>query len=151
MARARKKRTRGSAIPRRERGVRTAFTRPDAANVSGDLTDFGCPDCRGVLAVRDEGHRGHLGFACSIGHAYSGETLVEVKEDQLENTLWSAVEVYQEIALLHREMAQRARADGVTAAVSAFSRRAKRAEALATAVRRIIEQDSPAIANRVKG
>ncbi len=69
--------------------------------VAGELTDLGCPDCRGVLAVREEGRQGHLAFACSIGHAYSGESLISSKEEQIEDTLWSAVEVYQEIALLH--------------------------------------------------
>jgi hypothetical protein len=43
------------------------------ASTSGDLTDLGYPDCRGVLAVREEGRLKHLSFRCSVGDGYSGE------------------------------------------------------------------------------
>src|SRR5688500_12337193 len=84
----------------------------EGESAPGDLTDFGCPDCRGVLAVQELGKTGHLSFACRVGHTFSGESLSRVKEEQLEYSLWTAVEVFEEIVLLHRELASRERALG---------------------------------------
>ncbi len=143
--------TRAKVIPRKRRERGTPFGRASQIVTSGELTDLGCPDCRGVLAVREEGHQGHLAFTCSIGHAYSGESLVRGKEEQAENTLWSAVEVYQEIALLHGEMSARVRAAGVREDAEVYRTRGKRATGVAAELRRIIAQDSPASADRGKG
>src|SRR3954469_25076533 len=74
----------------------------------GALTDLGCPDCRGVLATREEGKKGHLRFTCQIGHGFSQESLIAAKEEQLENSLWSCAETYEEIVRLHEELATRA-------------------------------------------
>jgi two-component system chemotaxis response regulator CheB len=137
-------------IPRKHRRAGQPFGRSPLGTPSGDLTDFGCPDCRGVLAVREEGSKGHLAFACRVGHAFSGESLVRCKEEQLENTLWEAVEVYEEIVLLHRELAGRSRGANVRGVGQAYERRAKRALALVADLRDIIYRDSPANAERVK-
>jgi two-component system chemotaxis response regulator CheB len=141
---------RSRIIPRKQRSAGALFARKSDAEVAGELTDLGCPDCRGVLAVREEGRRGHLAFACSIGHAYSGESLIKSKEEQLEDTLWSAVEVYQEIALLHQEMSVRLRADGGRGIAGAYERRAKRARGLAAELREIIGRDAVVGADRGK-
>ena len=121
-----------------------------SGDAQGDLTDIGCPDCRGVLAVREDVKRRHLAFSCRVGHAYSGESLIAAKEDQLEESLWSAVEVYEEIAQLHGEMAARARADGLTSVAAAYQRRSRRALALKTVLRKVLIRDAPATADKVK-
>jgi len=142
MARPRRRApTKPTIIPRKRRKPDTLFARNTSPEVAGELTDLGCPDCRGVLAVREEGRRGHLAFACSIGHAYSGESLMSSKEEQIEDTLWSAIEVYQEIANLYREMSARVRADGVSETADAYQRRAKRASEHAASLRQIIGRD----------
>jgi len=135
---------RAAIIPRKQRPSSALFARKSGTQVAGDLTDLGCPDCRGVLAVREEGRQGHLTFVCSIGHAYSGESLISSKEGQLEDTLWSAVELYQEVALLHHEISERMRADGGRRIADAYQRRAKRATALASDLREMIGRDAPA-------
>jgi two-component system chemotaxis response regulator CheB len=126
------------------------FGRSAPGSPAGDLTDLGCPDCRGVLAVREEGARRHLAFSCRVGHGYSGESLIAGKEEQLESSLWSAVEVYEEIVLLHDEMATRARADGVRELADAFQDRAERARVLMADLRQIIARDSVAAPARGK-
>ena len=151
MKRRQRNRKRAAVVPRKRRARSAPFALRNDADVSGELVDMGCPDCRGVLAVREDGHRGHLAFICSIGHAYSGESLVSSKEEQLENTLWSAIEVYQEIALLHRELSASSRADGARASAGAYQRRAKRATTLAADLRELIGKDVPAGAERAKG
>ena len=138
-------------IPRGRRAGGIPFGRSEIGVPPGDLTDFGCPDCRGVLAVREEGDQGHLAFTCRVGHAFSGESLIKVKEEQLEEALWSAVEVFEEIVLLHREMTARARANGARHLAVGYQRRTRSAEASMSGLRAIISKDGPATIDRDKG
>jgi two-component system chemotaxis response regulator CheB len=139
------------AIPRKRRPAGAPFGRAPLGVPGGDLTDFGCPDCRGVLAVREEGTKGHLSFMCRVGHAFSAESLMKSKEEQVEDTLWTAVEVYEEIALLHREMSAHARAQGLQPLARAYELREKRAGTAMSDLRALIARDGPATADRVKG
>jgi hypothetical protein len=138
-------------IPRGRRSSGVPFGRSEMGVPGGDLTDIGCSDCRGVLAVREEGSQGHLAFTCRVGHAFSGESLLKAKEEQLEDGLWSAVEVYEELLLLHQEMAARARRNGVRPIAVAYQQRAKRAEAGMAALRALIERDRPATPDGKRG
>src|SRR5688572_5852439 len=105
--RSRKKRT-GNA-PRLRQGQEFGRDRDSAP---GGLTDLGCPDCRGVLAVQEIGDGGHLSFECRVGHAFSSESLVAAKEEQLETALWTVVELFEEMNMLHNDLAARARDSG---------------------------------------
>lgn len=49
-----------------------------------------CPDCSGVLSVDQEGPHGHRRYVCQVGHRYSTSSLLNSKETQLEQVLWSA-------------------------------------------------------------
>lgn len=91
-----------------------------------------------------DSHAGLLVFTCRVGHAYSGESLVPLKEDQLERTLWMCVEQFEELALLHRDLAARAGALGQAEHAAAYAERAERAERLAARVRAIVSDDRPA-------
>lgn len=110
----------------------------------GQLSALGCPECDGVLGVSLAGN-GLLEFACRVGHTYSAESLVPLKEDQLERTLWMCVVQFEEVALLHQELATRAEGDGRPEDAAACATRAERAERLAGAVRRIVSEDGPAM------
>ena len=137
-------------IPRGKRADGIKFGRAELGVPGGDLTDFGCPDCRGVLAVREEGSHGHLGFCCRVGHVYSGESLVKAKEEQLEMSLWSGVEVYEELILLHDELAARARQNELPHIASAYERRSKRAKSHMADLRALVSRDAPAAPDRKK-
>lgn len=108
------------------------------------LTSFGCPDCSGVLTVKEEGNLGLLVFRCTVGHTFSSESLIAAKEEQLENALWTVVELFQEIDHLCGELASRAKDGGPNAQSAAYTRRAGRARDLAERVRQIIAADGPA-------
>jgi two-component system chemotaxis response regulator CheB len=138
-------------LPRGYRNDGVPFGRSEMGVPNGVLTDMGCPDCRGVLAVREEGGKGHLSFSCRVGHAYSGESLIEVKEQQLEDSLWAAVEVFEEVALLHSELAARARRNGARQTATAYERRTKQAKVQTKNLRALIAEDRPASAGRNKG
>jgi two-component system chemotaxis response regulator CheB len=108
------------------------------------LTELGCPDCRGVLSVTIGHDSGRLAFACRVGHRFSEHSLMAVKEDQLEDALWTAVELYEEIALLHEALA--ARDSGENAA--AQRDRAARAAEYAATIRELIQRDGQAAVER---
>ena len=144
MAKQRRRAAPARVVPRRTRGGLGPFGRRGEKAEGADLTDIGCPDCRGVLAV-EERSSGQLAFFCRVGHAYSGQSLVVAKEDQLENALWSAVETYEEVAMLGREMAQRLRRAGTRAGRSTHEERARRATRNAATLRGLIGRDRPAL------
>lgn len=108
------------------------------------LTSFGCPDCSGVLTVREEGHLGLLVFRCTVGHSFSSESLISAKEEQLENALWTVVELFQEIDHLCGNLAVRAKDGAPNAQSDAYNHRAERAREHAERLRQIIALDGPA-------
>ncbi len=61
------------------------------------LTGIACPDCCGVLSVRDAGN-GHIRFTCRIGHAYTVKELLVAKEDAIEERLWKIIVALEELA-----------------------------------------------------
>jgi two-component system, chemotaxis family, protein-glutamate methylesterase/glutaminase len=151
MARKSSAATQVRGIPRGVRQEGTRFGRSQLGVPGGDLTDFGCPDCRGVLAVRDEGKQGYLAFSCRVGHVFSGETLIAAKEEQVEDALWCLVELYEEVVILHEELHDRARRRGLTAVAGGYRRRAERARAAVSALRALNEEDTPASPQRERG
>lgn len=62
------------------------------------LTGLTCPACPGVLSVQSNG--GSLVLACRIGHVFVVPELVVVKEQRVEQLLWSAVEALEELRAL---------------------------------------------------
>jgi hypothetical protein len=65
-------------------------------------TVVGCPDCAGVLSVRQD--NGSRKYECQIGHRYSIFSAVASKEEQLERTLWEAVSLLEHIEILMAEL-----------------------------------------------
>jgi two-component system chemotaxis response regulator CheB len=105
---------------------------------------MGCPDCRGVLGMREIGERGLLWFRCLIGHGFSTESLVQAKEEQMEGALWTAIELLHEVAMLHGELALRARKTRSHDQARAYQQRAAVALKHEAELRRITTQDGPA-------
>jgi two-component system chemotaxis response regulator CheB len=129
-------------LPQGKRGGLAPFGRKGKDADGANLTDLGCPDCRGVLAVEVLAN-GQLSFTCRIGHAFSAESLMTAKEDELETALWTAVEIYEEVVLLEREMALRVREAGARQTAIAYERRARAALRNVTALRALIAADGP--------
>lgn len=73
-----------------------------ARTADGRSTRFTCPDCGGVLFEYDDGPVDR--FACSVGHAYSLESLVDGQSRQVEHALWAAVRILEDRVLLLRRM-----------------------------------------------
>lgn len=83
------------------------FGRPGAREQGFSPTDFGCPDCRGVLYVAELGEHGFLSFRCRVGHVFSADTLLELKEDRLDESLWTAYELFDELVQIREALGER--------------------------------------------
>lgn len=100
---------------------------------SSDVTRFTCPDCNGVLVETQEGD--YTYYRCRVGHTFSTQTLEEQKDSNIENALWSAVQVLEEQIDLNERVARRARERGNAELAERMETRAKRNRARANAVR----------------
>jgi two-component system chemotaxis response regulator CheB len=131
--------TRPPQPSRRGRGGRPSPLGKTTTDDGGALTDLGCPDCTGVLAFRRM--EGQLSFTCSVGHAFSVDSLIEAKEQELETALWGGVELYLELAVIHRELSRQARADGDEAVARAGDDRVAKAEEFSERLRQVLAGD----------
>lgn len=102
------------------------------------LTDIGCPDCSGVLVLRDEGE-GLITYRCRVGHFFTDETLVPFKEEQLERAMWTAIELAECVGRLHVARVRRGAVRGAVA--RAHRERAGMAVSLAVALRALFAED----------
>jgi hypothetical protein len=68
------------------------------------LEPVSCPDCSGVLSSHTEGPRRHRSYHCQIDRRYSTRSLLQAKERQLENTLWSVVVLMKHLEHICEEL-----------------------------------------------
>lgn len=66
----------------------------------GVPSGFSCPDCQGVLLVL----RGTRRYRCRVGHAWTEEALLQQKNDDLEQALWTALRTLDEKTSLANRM-----------------------------------------------
>lgn len=100
--------------PRQEGSERriTAMAESDDSGTGhppGKGTRYICPDCGGVLFADEEGPL--LRFRCSVGHAFSLESLESAQAAILESALWAGVRSLEDRADLLERMARRYRDD----------------------------------------
>jgi two-component system, chemotaxis family, protein-glutamate methylesterase/glutaminase len=76
------------------------FTEFDS-EVLGPPSGYTCPDCNGsLLAV------GEKNFRCRVGHAWSAESLLAARDDEVDGALWVALRSLHEKAKLSRRLAE---------------------------------------------
>jgi len=100
-------------------------------------------DCAGSLEVERRGHKGHLHFACRIGHAYAVAELLAAKEQRLEERLWTAVVALDELTMLLDDLAPQAVRECGEGAGPACQHRSAALRTTARALRAMIEKDRP--------
>jgi hypothetical protein len=61
-------------------------------------TMIGCPACAGVLHMQST--HGHQQFVCTVGHAFTLETLYQAKEEELERAQWSATVLMEHLMMI---------------------------------------------------
>jgi two-component system chemotaxis response regulator CheB len=104
-------------------------------------TRFVCPDCGGVLFAEHHGH--DETFVCSVGHAFSIESLQRGQADQVEMALWAAVRSLDDRAVLLRRLAARAHERGQTRSAGRWEAQARDHERRADLIRSIVVRPEP--------
>src|SRR5206468_1647570 len=66
----------------------------DAVNALGTQVPFNCPGCGGVLWKVDDGVS--IRFRCHTGHAYTGAALLAEQTSKIEETMWTALRMFEE-------------------------------------------------------
>ncbi|PRX22968.1 chemotaxis protein CheB [Actinoplanes italicus] len=92
---------------------------------------LGCPECRGGMHVVRTGLAAH--YVCHVGHSFSPQSLLAIRDDDVEGAMWTAVSSLQEKAMILDELMRQADTAGDPDAARAFraeSERAGRAAAL---------------------
>jgi two-component system chemotaxis response regulator CheB len=107
----------------------------------GAPTRFTCPDCGGVLYEQTPGSLTR--YQCSVGHAYSHESLLSEQAHKVEQALWTAIRSLDDRAALLERLATRARDHGDPRSADAFAARADEVRAQATKIREVIRVPAP--------
>jgi two-component system chemotaxis response regulator CheB len=65
-----------------------------AVNSLGEQVPFNCPGCGGVLWKVDKGIS--LRYRCHTGHAYTAAALLAEQTKKIEETMWTALRMFEE-------------------------------------------------------
>lgn len=65
-----------------------------AVNALGEQAPFNCPGCGGVLWKVDDGLSSR--FRCHVGHAYTAQALIAEQTLKIEETMWTALRMFEE-------------------------------------------------------
>jgi two-component system, chemotaxis family, protein-glutamate methylesterase/glutaminase len=117
--------------------------RAAVTSIEGNGTRFTCPDCGGVLFEQEEGSL--LRFGCSVGHAFSVESLEVGQASAVEEAMWTAVRVLEDRVVLLAGLADRARTAGHARSARVFDAQAREAARRSHVVRGAIDRGAPAL------
>ncbi|MFB9235362.1 chemotaxis protein CheB [Plantactinospora siamensis] len=88
-----------------------------------------CPECSGGMNLVETAGTAH--YLCHVGHILSPATLVAALRERVEQGMWTAVSILEELAMVHDQLAERARKGG--AGLTVTHQRASAAEVRAAA------------------
>src|SRR5262245_13699616 len=71
----------------------------------GEETGLTCPECGG--AIHELNDAGIVTYRCRVGHQYGSDTFVVEQSKTVENSLWAALRLLEERAVLMRRLADR--------------------------------------------
>jgi two-component system, chemotaxis family, protein-glutamate methylesterase/glutaminase len=107
---------------------------------SGEAADrpalVSCPDCGGTIWRFQVD--GLTQFQCREGHRYTTESFLERQAEDIEQTLWAAVRLLEERAMLARKFATHAREHQDPAEETRWRREAEAAQRKAEALRQLL-------------
>lgn len=86
-----------------------------SVNELGDQVPFNCPGCGGVLWK--VGKDSNLRFRCHTGHSYTAAFLLAEQTNKIEETMWTALRMFEERKNLLTEMARGKKGAGTKAAL----------------------------------
>jgi len=101
-------------------------------------TLIACPACAGVLSMHRDS--AHLKFCCSIGHGFSIHSLLQAKEDDVEECLWSAVSLLEHVDMIGRLFVGEIEGSGLPVPKDGLIKRMEQVQDQMRQMRRIIEE-----------
>ena len=104
----------------------------------GELSQFTCPECRGVLTMLREGKI--VRFRCHTGHALSSSSLLQGANEIVEQKLWDGVRALDEAVMLLNELGEKFVAAGNTRAAEQCFDKAREAHEGAQTIREAAKQ-----------
>lgn len=110
----------------------TIFTPPPHSQVSS----YTCPDCHGPLWEIQDGPL--LRFRCLVGHAFTAESMFEGLADNIEESLWMALNTLQESEQLYVRLTRRAGELNQHRAAQRFTAKVEEIRTRMTAIRNLL-------------
>ncbi len=107
----------------------------------GELSSFTCPECAGPLYELHDGE--FLRFRCRVGHAYTPESAMDAKTEELESALYMALNTLEESAEMSERLAARSRGQEYSYAAARFEARARGARKQAAVIRQVLTGGTP--------
>ncbi len=107
-----------------------------SVNTLGDQVPFNCPGCGGVLWEIDKDP--DMRFRCHTGHAYTAASLLAEQTRKMEETMWTALRMFEERKNLLTEMAHRKSGVGSKSALE----RAKMSQIHIDRIRLMLQTDN---------
>src|SRR4051794_19772345 len=101
---------------------------------------FACPDCNGALW--ELGGDKLIRFRCRVGHSYAAESLLDGQAEELEEALWSAINVMEERSELSRRLADRADEHGFSETSQRYRSTSDEMHKQADHIRALLASDS---------
>ena len=101
--------------------MQLASTVLDSDKRPGELSHFTCPECAGPLYEIQ--HDVLVRFRCRVGHAYTAESMLDEKSEELEQALYVALNILEGNALISDRLAARSREHGHASHASSGGRR----------------------------
>jgi two-component system chemotaxis response regulator CheB len=123
-------------LDRYENAVTGMRQLPVLGEPPGEPAGLVCPECKGSLfEIRDGGV---VRYRCRVGHSFGSETLLEKQTEQVEEALWTALQVLNERASLSRRTAERLERRGSSAVAERFREAASESDRLAAVVSSVL-------------
>ncbi|MFL5384691.1 MAG: chemotaxis protein CheB [Longimicrobiaceae bacterium] len=120
------------SLDRYENAVTGMRQPPPRGEPPGEPAGLVCPECKGSLFEIRDGEL--VRYRCWVGHSYGGETLLEHQTRQVEEALWTALQVLNERASLSRRTAERLEQRGNSTVAGRFRDAASESDRLAAVV-----------------
>jgi two-component system chemotaxis response regulator CheB len=121
--------------------IESAIAAQELSDVSiedklGTPSRLTCPECHGTLWEIEEGSM--LRYRCHVGHAFTAETALSAKTEEIENVFGTLQRRHQERAALARRMAERERRWSRPGLADQLEARAREYEEDARLVRKLL-------------
>ena len=101
----------------------------------GELSQFTCPECQGVLVKTTEG--GHFRFRCHTGHGFTVDALLEDMMERLGESVWQVTHGFQEVSMLLEHLGRHLQENGRTAQAEVFLAKARELNRQASVFQRV--------------